>query len=108
MTRMTPASWSALAFTLAYTGAAGVGVVATGDREFLVYLAVVGALTAVVVGLHRRVGFSPALLWGLSLLGAAHMAGGLVRLPEGWPVDGRPVRMERPPWLQAAVGEALA
>jgi hypothetical protein len=89
--RYTPAVLAALAFTLAYTAAAGIGVVVTGDREFMVYLGVMAAAIAVVAGLHHRVGFSPALVWGLTLLGALHMAGGLVRAPEGWPVDGRRV-----------------
>ena len=68
-----------------------VGLVVTGDREFLIYLGIVAAATTAFVGLHRRVAFSPWVVWGLSLLGAAHIAGGLIQTPEGWPVDGRPV-----------------
>jgi uncharacterized membrane protein YjdF len=82
---------SVLVLTIAYMAAAVVGVAATGNREFLVYLAVVATAAGVVFALHRRVEFSPAVLCGISLLGAAHMAGGLVRPPEGWPIDGRQV-----------------
>ena len=89
--RVTPEIRAALAFTLAYTAAAGVGVGVTGNREFVVYLVVDMAAIVTVCALHRRVGFSPAVVWGLSLLGAAHMAGGLFRPPEGWPVEGRRV-----------------
>ena len=43
------------------------------------------------------------MLWGVSLLGAVHMAGGLVRPPAGWPVDGRRVLYNLwvvPGWLK--------
>ena len=89
--QFTPAVWCALGFTATYMVAAGIGVAFTGDREFLIYLAVVMVSTAVLVALHLRIGFSPAVIGGLSLLGGLHMAGGLVRPPEGWPVDGRRV-----------------
>ena len=101
--RFTPAAWSALAFALAYLTAAGIGALAVGDREFLVYLVVVGGATATVAWLHRRARFSPAVLWGVSLLGAIHMAGGLVRPPMSWPIDGRRVLYNLwlvPEWLK--------
>lgn len=82
---------AAFVFALAYLTAAGVGVFLTRDREFLVYFAVVAALVGVVTRLHRRVGFSPGVLWGLNVLGALHMAGGLVQPPEAWPIEGRRV-----------------
>jgi hypothetical protein len=89
--RLTAAFWSALVFTLSYMVAAGIGTVVVADREFRVYLGVVATGMAIFVFLHFRVRFSPAVIWAVSLLGAAHMAGGLVPLPEGCPVDGRRV-----------------
>lgn len=89
--QLAPAERSVLVFTLAYLAAAGAGVVLTGNREFFVYLTVVAAVVGAVFTLHRRIRFSPALLWGLGVLGAAHMAGGLLPAPEEWPVEGRRV-----------------
>ena len=89
--QITPAVWCALIITTTYLIIAGVGVVATGDREFRVYLTVVLVSMLVLLSLHRRIGFSPAVIGGLCLLGGLHMAGGLVRVPEGWPADGRHV-----------------
>ncbi len=65
-------------FTLIYVATAGVAAVVGGNFEFLYYLAVMAALVAAVLALHKRVRLSGGALWGLSLWGAAHMAGGLV------------------------------
>jgi hypothetical protein len=75
-------------FTLLYLLLAGIGAVWTGNREFLFYLAVMVVLIAAVTVLHSRVGLSRGVLWGLSIWGLAHMAGGLVLVPESWPIDG--------------------
>jgi hypothetical protein len=56
--------------------------------EFVVYIAVVLIIGAVVQALHRRVGFSRGVLWALAAWGALHMMGGLVSVPDGWPVNG--------------------
>lgn len=42
----------------------------------------------IVVLIHKRVGFPKGLLWGLALWGGLHLAGGLVRLPDGWLHEG--------------------
>lgn len=57
------------------------------NTEFLFYIAVVIALAAVIVAIHRRVRLSAGVLWALSLWGLLHMLGGLVRLPASWPTD---------------------
>lgn len=90
--------WGVGAFTLAYLGAASLAAWHAGNREFVFYIAVMALLLAAVVGLHRRVGFSTPLLWALSLWGALHMAGGLVPLPESWPIDGT-IRVLYSGWL---------
>ncbi|MBW3542549.1 MAG: hypothetical protein KY476_19985, partial [Planctomycetes bacterium] len=79
---------SVVFFTLAYLLLAVAGTVWTGNREFLLYLAVMLVLIAAVAALHVRVGFSRGVLWGLSLWGLAHMAGGLVPVPTSWPIAG--------------------
>jgi hypothetical protein len=73
-------AWIA-AFTGAYMLAALAGALLNGNREFLYYLVVMVVLILAVLAVHFRVRFRPAVLAGLSLWGAAHMAGGL--LPVG-------------------------
>jgi hypothetical protein len=36
---------------------------------------------------HSHVILNDAVLWGLSVWGFVHMAGGLVIVPAGWPVE---------------------
>jgi hypothetical protein len=77
-----------VAFTLAYMAASVVAALAGGNREFVFYIVVTCVLLGAVTAVHRRVGFSRAVLWGLSLWGLAHMAGGLLPVPEAWPING--------------------
>ena len=76
------------AFTGTYLAAAAVATVAVGNLEFLFYLGVLLPLVAAVAAVDARVRLSRGALWGLSLWGLAHMAGGLVPAPAGWPVHG--------------------
>lgn len=75
-------------FTVGYMLAAVAAAIAVRNREFIFYIAVMVVLIAAVVGVDRRVRLSPGLLWGLSIWGALHMAGGLVPVPAHWPTDG--------------------
>jgi hypothetical protein len=59
-----------------------------GNREFVFYIVVMCVLAAAVLAVHRRVLLSSGVLWCLSLWGLMHMAGGLVPVPEGWPIKG--------------------
>ncbi len=79
--------WPVVAFTLAYLAAALSIAVVRGNLEFLFYIAVMLGLMGTVWVVHRYVGLNDAVLWGLSVWGLAHMAGGLVVVPEGWPVN---------------------
>ena len=76
------------AFTLAYLIAAGAAALATGNGEFLFYIGAMVVLLAVVAAAHRRVGFTAGVLWGLSIWGLVHMAGGIVPVPASWPING--------------------
>lgn len=87
-TRTAESLWAVGAFTVAYMLASIAGAVAAGNREFILYIGVMLFLIAAVVGVHTRVVFSSPLLWALSVWGALHMAGGLVPVPEGWPING--------------------
>ena len=75
-------------FTAAYMVAAGIGAVVRGNTEFLFYIAVMLVLIGLMAVVDRRVQLSRFALWGLSLWGLAHMVGGLVPVPESWPIDG--------------------
>jgi hypothetical protein len=58
------------------------------NREFIFYFLVMCVLLVGVGALHLRVRFPLAVLWGLSFWGLAHMAGGLMPIPESWPING--------------------
>lgn len=75
-------------FTAAYMLSAVVGSAMQGNKEFIFYITVMLILIAVMTVVHRRVGLTTGLLWLLTLWGLAHMAGGLVRLPDSWPYNG--------------------
>ncbi len=80
--------WPLVVFTLGYLGAAIVAAAKTGNREFVFYIGVMVFLIAVVWTLRRRLGMTLAALWALTIWGLAHMAGGLVAVPESWPING--------------------
>ncbi len=79
--------WPVASFTLAYVMAAFALAVIRGSPEFLVYIAVLLVMIGVVWAVHRRVQLHIGTLWGLSLWGLAHMAGGLLVVPAGWPTN---------------------
>jgi hypothetical protein len=81
-------TWAVAIFTLLYVGVASPIALARGNTEFLFYIAILILLLGVVALVHFRVGLSPGALWCLSFWGLAHMAGGLVPIPEGWPSHG--------------------
>ena len=77
-----------VSFTAAYILAAVAGSMMQGNREFVFYIVVMLVLIGAVTLVHRAVNLPISLLWALSLWGLAHMAGGLVVLPKGWPYNG--------------------
>lgn len=79
--------WSELAvfvFTIVYLIPFGIICTRAGNREFLLYLGVMLALIPTVAWLHNRIELHIVTLWGLSLWGLAHLAGGLVAIPSTW------------------------
>jgi len=87
MTTQVPRLWPVAVFTAVYTGLATQIAVTRGNVEFLLYIAVMLILLVIVWLVHRSVVLSGATLWCLTLWGLAHMAGGLVLVPESWPID---------------------
>lgn len=80
--------WPVVVFTVAYMAAAVVAAIVTGNAEFVFYIAVMLVLIASVWTLRQRLGLNHAALWALSVWGLAHMAGGLMPVPRGWPING--------------------
>jgi hypothetical protein len=79
--------WPVATFTAAYLIAATLLAVSRGNVEFLYYIVIMLILVGVVWAVHRAVALSDGALWGLSIWGLAHMAGGLLVVPESWPID---------------------
>lgn len=70
-------------FTLLYLLISTAVAVTSGNKEFVFYVVVMVLLIALVWTVHRKVGLTTLTLWGLSLWGFLHMAGGLVPIGEG-------------------------
>ena len=79
--------WAVVSFTAFYLIGSVALALARGNFEFLYYIFVMLLLVAVVWLVHRSVTLTNAALWGLSIWGLLHMAGGLLVVPESWPID---------------------
>ena len=90
--------WPVATFTALYLAAATVGALGLGNQEFLFYIVVMVVLVGVIWLVHRHVGLAIATLWALSFWGLLHMAGGLLTVPESWPISGD-VRVLYSLWL---------
>jgi len=80
--------WPVALFTSVYLVGALITAVQVSNYEFLLYIGVVVLMMGVVWVVHGRVALTSGALWCLSIWGLAHMAGGLVVVPESWPVMG--------------------
>ena len=58
------------------------------NQEFVFYFVVMCVLITAVAAVHLRVRLHVGALWGLSIWGLAHMAGGLMPIPSSWPIHG--------------------
>ena len=85
-------------FNAAYLISAIVGVIILQNQEFIFYIAVMLVLLGIGMFVQSRVNFSNGVIWGLSAWGAMHMAGGLVGVPEAWPINGE-IRVLYSWWL---------
>lgn len=77
-----------LGFNASYLLAAIAGSIASGNSEFILYILIMLILGSVIWYADRRVQFSPLVLWCLSIWGLVHMAGGLIAVPDSWPING--------------------
>ncbi len=80
--------WPVALFTSVYLVGALITAVQVSNDEFLLYIGVVVLMMGVVWVVHGRVALTSGALWCLSIWGLSHMAGGLVMVPEGWPIMG--------------------
>ncbi len=80
--------WPVALFTFVYLLGALITALQASNHEFLLYIGVVALMMGVVWVVHDRVALTSGALWCLSIWGLVHMAGGLVRVPESWPVMG--------------------
>lgn len=86
-TKQTPLLGLAI-FNGLYLLASIIAVSVLKNSEFLFYIVTMLMLIGAVMMIHRRMPLSSAQLWALSLWGLLHMAGGLVPVPESWPIHG--------------------
>ncbi len=64
------------------------GVLSCDEKNRGFYILVMIILIEAVWWVHFRVSLTSGALWALSVWGLAHMMGGLLPLPDGWPYDG--------------------
>ena len=86
--RVSAAQWRIVGFTALYMAVALVAALVRKNPEFIFYLVVMAVLIGVTTLVHLRSPLSNGALWGLSLWGLAHLAGGLMPIPEHWPILG--------------------
>ena len=82
-TIMTKSHWQILLFNLLYIGAFTFYYVTRRNFEFLLYIGVLVFFFALIFLTLPKSKFGPVVLWGLSLWGLLHMAGGGVHLGDG-------------------------
>lgn len=87
-----------IAVSLLYMAVATPVAWLSGNSEFVFYCLVMLVLAALVGLVHWHVRLSIGVLWGLSFWGAMHMAGGLMPVPQSWPIDGE-IRVFYSWWL---------
>lgn len=88
--RLSSAEIGVLAFTFFYMAVSLAASALLKNEEFTFYFVVMCLLIAAVATVHLRVRLHLGALWGLSLWGLAHMAGGLMPIPASWPIHGEP------------------
>jgi hypothetical protein len=75
-------------FTATYMLVALVAALWRKNPEFAFYLIIMCILIAATAWVHWQSRLHIAALWGLSLWGMAHLAGGLMSVPASWPTHG--------------------
>jgi len=85
---LTRGSAAVLLIGLGYLVASALIARRAGNNEFLFYTVMTSVIGLGIVAVHARVRFSTPLLAMLCLWGLLHMLGGLMPVPENWPIHG--------------------
>lgn len=72
-----------IGFNLAYAAGFGLKYLLAGNYEFLWYVAVLVFFFILILATWKRAQFDAVILWGLSIWGFLHMAGGGVKVGDG-------------------------
>lgn len=75
--------WALVIFNLAYVLGFGLKYLLAGNYEFLWYVAVLVFFFILVLATWSRAKFDAIILWGLSIWGLLHMAGGGLKVGDG-------------------------
>jgi uncharacterized membrane protein YjdF len=81
--RIRRSEWPVLIVNLAYVAVFGALSVARLNYEFVIYCGVIIVVLGAVIWCQERVRFPAGVLWGLTLWGFLHMAGGHVPVGDG-------------------------
>jgi len=81
--KFTPTHWAVLLFSSAYTLGFAAYYISIANYEFLWYVAVLVFFLLLILGTIGKSKFTPIILWGLSIWGLLHMAGGGVPVGDG-------------------------
>lgn len=93
-----PGTIGVFVFFAAYVLPAAAIAMCQMNLEFTFYVLVMVLLAGAVAAVHVRVNFSTGLLWALAVWGLLHMAGGLMPVPQSWPINGE-IRVLYSLWL---------
>ena len=88
MPKLSRAETIVVVFTLAYLAVGLIASLQRDNAEFVMYVVVLSVLMGVVAAIHFQIQLPLAALWGLSVWGVAHMAGGLLHVPKSFPTAG--------------------
>lgn len=75
-----PLEKKVLGFNVAYLAAFLVLALRGGNHEFIIYAGVVLLVMVWILSQQSKVQFGPLILWGLTLWGFVHLAGGTIRV----------------------------
>lgn len=75
-------------FTCGYLVISAFFSLTSRNWEFVYYSATVFVFIALAVSVYLKRGLSHPVLWSLSVWGLLHMCGGLVPVPQSWPING--------------------
>ena len=78
--KLKPSHWAVLVFTLTYVVGFAAWFLAIGNVEFLWYIATLLFFVVLIALTIGRTKFPPFIIWGLSVWGLAHMAGGGIKV----------------------------